>query len=80
MRSETSECSFPTKDYPPRINASGFCVQWSHRQRGAAGGMHSASRFGLARISEMPVEAAACPFSIQSAKKLMQKIHRLTDN
>jgi len=42
--------------------------------------MRAARQFALARISEMPVEAALCPFSAQSVKKLMQKIHRLTDN
>jgi hypothetical protein len=72
--------SSPPTDYPPRINASEFCVQWSRRRRDAAGAAHMTGRFSLARISEMTAEAALCPFSIQLVKKLMQKIHRLTDN
>jgi hypothetical protein len=72
--------SFPTKDYSPRINASGFCVQWSRLRRVAARKIHSVSLSAPARIGEMPDEAAACPFPIQYAKRLMQKIHRLTDN
>ena len=34
----------------------------------------------LPRIGEMPVKAVSCPLSVQPARKLMQKIHRLTDN
>jgi hypothetical protein len=41
---------------------------------------HVTSPFALPRISEMRLEAAVCPFSVQPAKKLVQKIHRLTDN
>jgi hypothetical protein len=29
---------------------------------------------------QLPPEAASCPFSAQRPRKLMQKIHRLTDN
>jgi hypothetical protein len=36
--------------------------------------------FALPRISEIPVNAASCPLSVQPGRKLMQKIHRLTDN
>jgi hypothetical protein len=28
----------------------------------------------------LPPKAPLCPFSIQALRKLMQKIHRLTDN
>jgi hypothetical protein len=38
---------------------------------------------GANEPSEQPRDAAAtefCPFSVQPPKKLMQKIHRLTDN
>jgi hypothetical protein len=52
--------------------------------RGAAAvqpaGCMPRDHLALARIGEMPVEGALCPFSIQVDKKLMQKIHRLTDN
>jgi hypothetical protein len=30
--------------------------------------------------SRLPLKAPRCPFSVQQAEKLMQKIHRLTDN
>jgi len=33
-----------------------------------------------AGISGLPVKAALCPLSVQVLGKLMQKIHRLTDN
>jgi hypothetical protein len=36
--------------------------------------------FALPRSSKMPVKAASCPLSVQWRRKLMQKIHRLTDN
>jgi hypothetical protein len=39
-----------------------------------------AGRFGPPRNGKMRLEAVACPFSVQTAKKLMQKIHTLTDN
>jgi hypothetical protein len=41
---------------------------------------HSEHGFARPRSSEMPVMAASCPLSAQRAGKLMQKIHRLTDN
>jgi hypothetical protein len=37
-------------------------------------------RYALQGISMPPVQVAACPFSIHVRRKLMQKIHRLTDN
>jgi hypothetical protein len=42
----------------------------------------AAARYRYARqgISMPPVQAPACPFSIQVRRKLMQKIHRLTHN
>ncbi|MGH6708318.1 MAG: hypothetical protein ACREEK_05045 [Bradyrhizobium sp.] len=43
-------------------------------------GCHSQHGFALPRSSEMPVKAASCPLSVQSGRKLMQKIHSLTDN
>jgi len=57
-----------------------FCVQWARHRYGVAAGMRKVRPFALAHIGEMPVKAALCPFSIQDVKKLMQKIHRLTDN
>ena len=36
--------------------------------------------FTLPRSSEMPDNTAPCPLSVQKNGKLMQKIHRLTDN
>jgi hypothetical protein len=36
--------------------------------------------FALLHIGEVPVKAAPCPLSVQEGEKLMQKIHRLTDN
>jgi hypothetical protein len=30
--------------------------------------------------SRLPLKAPRCPFSVQQVEKLMQKIHRLTDN
>jgi hypothetical protein len=47
---------------------------------GSVVGYHSEHGFALPRISEMPVKAASCPLSVQRGGKLMQKIHRLTDN
>jgi hypothetical protein len=38
------------------------------------------ARIRLARSGEMHVGPVACPFSVQRAMKLMQKIHTLTDN
>jgi hypothetical protein len=73
-------CRRPTNDYPQRINASDFCVQWSRRSGGTAFRMPAMRLFAPARIGEMPDEAFVCPFPAQSVKKLMQKIHRLTDN
>jgi hypothetical protein len=37
-------------------------------------------RYALQDISMPPVRAAACPLSVHVRRKLMQKIHRLTDN
>ena len=43
--------------------------------------MHdSDNHFALRRTGEVPVQAAPCPLSVQKSEKLMQKIHRLTDN
>jgi hypothetical protein len=46
------------------------------------GWLLAAARYRYARqgISVPPVQAAACPLSVQVRRKLMQKIHTLTDN
>jgi hypothetical protein len=43
-------------------------------------GYGSEHGFALPRSSEVPVKSASCPLSVQLDPKLMQKIHRLTDN
>jgi hypothetical protein len=50
------------------------------RISGSVLGHHSEHGFARPRISEVPVKAASCPLSVQPDRKLMQKIHRLTDN
>jgi hypothetical protein len=50
------------------------------RLSGNVGGYRFEHGFAPPRIGEMPVNAASCPLSVQPDRKLMQKIHRLTDN
>ena len=51
-----------------------------NRLRGAHRSGDSDNASASSRIRKMPVKAALCPLSVQPGEKLMQKIHRLTDN
>jgi hypothetical protein len=71
--------------------AVGICLSRGHHSHGESNPAHffvnpAAPKAGFRvraaqpMAHELPPEAASCPFSVQGARKLMQKIHRLTDN
>jgi hypothetical protein len=69
-------CEQPT-EYRGRINSSAFFREQDLQK--AFGGWLRGS-FSCPSPEKMQVKATLCPLSAQQREKLMQKIHRLTDN
>jgi len=80
MKLEHPARPFQGQNYFTRINASEFCVQWTlsavtksdgGRAKRVAAMQHGGNARGCGKLVR---------FRHSPAKKLMQKVHRLTDN
>jgi hypothetical protein len=80
MKLEHPARPFQAKNYLTRINASEFCAQWSPPA------VTKSVACGISRLAAMqhrrnvPRRGKLVRFRHSPAKKLMQKVHRLTDN
>jgi hypothetical protein len=73
---ERGEADSPT-EYRPRIKSSAFFRDPDFTNAFLTAFEHG---FPLPGRCETPIMTALCPLSVHPAGKLMQKIHRLTDN